>query len=320
MIQSVNQIDLYKKIDDDLMQRAGIHFSSIELTYSNKTDEKEILINVNENELTSIYVNEEDSMWSPSENELRFLQNLTIKDPSILFGEEGVTCNENIIGIAAHIHSKESGFQKTVDFGAIRNLEESRNIQIDYYFPPSSIRGIVNLDFFFYVKEVNNTKSFFANKSGMLLSNENLNSIELVVDGSGSSFPMTEFEDKDGPLWKIEKNWIDAEEDIFEVSNVNISLNTKHKLFPELKKETRVINRALMMNIMIQAMSLITQQVILIERHNVEEEDGVASGTILSAVLYWISTFDIDTSDMFSIQNSFMNNIETQTIEGENND
>ena len=118
---------------------------------------------------------------------------------------------------------------------------------------------------------------------------------------------------------KKKKNLIDAEEDIFEVSNVNISLNTKHKLFPELKKDTRIINRALMMSIMIQAMSLITQQVILIERHNVEE-DGIAAGTILSAVLYWISTFDIDTSDMFSIHNSFMSNIETQTIEGENND
>ena len=45
-----------------------------------------------------------------------------------------------------------------------------------------------------------------ANHKGMTLSYEDLNPIELVVDGR-IKFPITEFEEKDGPLWKIEKNW-----------------------------------------------------------------------------------------------------------------
>ena len=38
----------------------------------------------------------------------------------------------------------------------------------------------------------------------------------------------------------------------------------------------------MMMSIMIQAMSLITQQVIIIEKHNVEDEESLIPGTILS--------------------------------------
>ncbi|MEX6040478.1 hypothetical protein AB6G53_03050 [Staphylococcus haemolyticus] len=42
-----------------------------------------------------------------------------------------------------------------------------------------------------------------ANHKGMTLSYEDLNPIELVVDGAGSSFPITEFEEK---RWTIMEN------------------------------------------------------------------------------------------------------------------
>ncbi|MCM3518784.1 hypothetical protein [Staphylococcus xylosus] len=320
MIQSVNQISLYKKIDEDLLDASGIKFSPIELSYENITNNEEKYIDITHSESMEFHINEFDTMWSPKENNLRLEQLLTIDSPFKLFGDDGVACNENVIGLAAHIHSKESGFQKTVNFASIKNQEEKREIRIEYEFLPSTIRGVVHLDFFFYLKEVNDTRPYFANKSGMLLSGENLNSIDLIIDGVGSSFPITEFEQKDGPLWKIDYNWADPEDDVFEVSNINIALNIKHRLFPELKKDTRIINQAMMMSIMIQAMSLITQQVVIIEKCNIEDEDSLIPGTILSAVSYWVKTFEIDTTDIFSIQNSFMSNIESQNIGGGDND
>lgn len=320
MMQSVNQIALYKKIDEELLDVSGINFSPVELSYENITNNEEISIDVKNSETMEFHINEFDSMWSPKENNLRIEQVVTIDSPYKLFGEEGVTCNDNVIGFAAHIHSKESGFQKTVNFDSIRNQEGKKEIRIDYQFLSSTIRGIVHLDFFFYLKEVNDTLPYFANKSGMLLSEENLNSIDLIIDGVGSSFPMTEFEEKDGPLWKIDFNWADPEEDIFEVSNINIALNIKHRLFPELKKETRIINQAMMMSIMIQAMSLITQQVVIMEKYNVDDEDNLIPGTILSAVSYWVKTFEIDTTNIFTIQNSFIRKLDSQNLGGEDGD
>lgn len=320
MIQSVNQISLYKKIDDDLLDFSGVVFSPIELSYNSLENSDETYIDLSNLDSNEIQINEFDSMWAPSENNLRIEQIITIEKPYKLFGDEGVTCPNNIIGLAAHIHSKESGFQKTVDFASIKNQNESKQIKIDYQFVSSSLRGVVHIYLFFYLKNVNDTKPNFANRSGMVLSNEGLNSIDLIIDGVGSSFPMTEFEEKNGPLWRIEKNWTDPEEDIFEASNISIAFNIKHKLFPELKKETRIINQAMMMSIMSQAMSLITQQVVIFEKYSDIEEDSLLPGTILSAVAYWIKTFEIDTTNIFTIQNSFIQNIEKQGLGDEQND
>ena len=88
---------------------------------------------------------------------------------------------------------------------SFKNQANKLEITFDYNFEPSTIRGVINLDFFLYLKEVKDTLPYMANTQGMTLSYEDLNPIELVVDGVGSSFPITEFEDKEGPLWKIEK-------------------------------------------------------------------------------------------------------------------
>ena len=149
-----------------------------------------------------------------------------------------------------------------------------------------------------------------ANVEGMLLSNENINSIELVIDGEGSSFPITEFDDRKGPLWKLEKNWYSAEEDTFDASNVSLSLNISHPLFKEIRKETRRINQSYMNNIMTQAIAIIIQQVVIVEDYDLDDvEESLIPGTILSAVSYWVKTFDVDTSDLFTIQNSLMNSM-----------
>ena len=112
MIQSVNQISLYKKIDEELLNVSGIQFHPVELSYDNLSNNDEEYIDVSNVENMEFQINEFDSMWSPSENNLRIKQTLTIDNPSKLFGDDGITCTENVIGIAAHIHSKESGFQK----------------------------------------------------------------------------------------------------------------------------------------------------------------------------------------------------------------
>ena len=119
-------------------------------------------------------------------------------------------------------------------------------------------------------------------------------------------FPITEFEEKDGPLWKIEKNWTSPEDDTLDANNISIAFNIKHPLFQKLK-ETRRINSSYMNHIIIQAMAMIIQQVIIIEECSVEDEENLIPGTILSIVSY-CKTFNVDTSDIFTIQNSLMKN------------
>ncbi|EAE3409281.1 TPA: hypothetical protein PNM84_001333 [Listeria monocytogenes] len=315
MAQPINQISLYRKMTDDLLGEVGIYISAPEFKYMYEKNEKEILLNESFDGILTI--NEYDSMWSPNENNLEMSQLFRFENPSALFGESGVTMSNNKIGLAVHLHSKTSNFQKTLNVGTILNTEEPIEIRFYHHFPPASLRGDIQLDFFLYLKE--NVENFHqhASKVGMILSEGDIENIEIITDGDGSAFPMSEFEDKSGPLWRLEKNWVEANLDTFDSSNVNLSLNTAHPLFRQIKDGKTAVSRALMGDIMIQAMSLIIQEVILIEKNSIEDTTDALPESILMAVQYWVSSFEIDLSSLFSITNSIRLHWDRQMFEGD---
>lgn len=315
MAQPVNQISLYRKMTNDLLGKVGINISTPEFKYMNEKEKKEIILNESFDGILTI--NEYDSMWSPSENDLEVSQLFRFENPSVLFGEAGVTMPMNKIGLAVHLHSKTSNFQKTLNVGTIRNTENTEEIRFYHHFPPASLRGDIKLDFFLYLKESTESFNQHAAKVGMILSEGDIENIEIVIDGDGSAFPMSEFQDKSGPLWRLEKNWVEANIDTFDSSNINLSLNTAHPLFRQIKDGKTAVSRALMGDIMVQAMSMIIQEVIIIERNSIEDTNDALPESILMAVQYWVSSFEIDLSSLFSITNSVRMYWDRQMIEGD---
>ena len=316
MKQSTNQVALYRKIDEAKIEEAQVHFSPLELFYNDSNEDDPKPIDMNSLEDADIQINEFDSMWSPHENNLNIKQTLLVDNHKVLFGDEGVTCKENTIGYAVHIHSRNSGFQKILQIGSFRYNDENVQINFDYNFKAQSIRGTVNLDFFLFVKQANETKPFFANKPGMKLTLEDLNSFSIIVDGSGSSFPITEFSDKDGPLWKVNKNWTEASEDNFDSSQLSLMFNTKHSMFNKINKGEGQANKMLTGTITLQAMAMIINEVINVEKNDIEDEDSLIPGTILAVVSYWVETFNIMTNDMFTIQSSLFETMEKEMVQG----
>lgn len=306
MVRLNNQISLYKKMTIELENLVGIEVLPLKLSYTFEGEKRKI--EIKDLEETSISINDYDDLWSPTENELEIDQQFVFENPSLLYGVEGITLPENEIGIAVHIHSKSSNFQETINFGTVPNTNNPCTVIFNHTFLPSTLRGNIDFDFFLYLKSMKQKGNLQATKVGMILSENDLLNLNLIVDGIGSEFPMTEFHEKGGALWKIEKNWVDAEEDVFVSSNVNLSLNTAHPLFEQLKSGKTKLSRAMMDDIVIQAMSLIIQQVIIIDECDLSNEDSLPN-SILSAVNYWVSTFDIDTSNLFSINNSMKKNL-----------
>lgn len=151
----------------------------------------------------------------------------------------------------------------------------------------------------------------------MILTEEDIYNLTIIVDGEGSAFPISEFNEKNGPLWKLDKNWTDALEDTFDSSNVNLSLNIGHPLFAQIKDGKTRGNRILMGDIMIQSMAMIIQQVLLIEERNIDELDEASTTSILAVVKYWTQTFELDTSSLFSIMNSLRGKLERDMMGGE---
>lgn len=307
-----SQISLYKKIDNDLLEKIGVQIETY-LRYTDDSEDK--IIDVEER---SIAINEVDEGWSPNDHELSLNMSLKILEPMRLFGKNSITSAENTLGIGCHIYSKESHFQRTVPVGRFKSNNREVNINFDYTFPPSSLKGQVYIEFFVYLAEIKERFNYQADKAGMILTEENFLELELIVDGDGSVFPITEFNDKEGPLWKLEKHWVDASDAIFNSSNVSLSLNASHPLFDQIQKGKTRVSRAMMGDIMIQAMSQIIQQVLIIENNNIND-DNLYPNSILAAVKYWVESFEIeDTSSLFSISNSMRAYWERRLMRGEN--
>lgn len=316
MRQPTNQIALYRKIDEDYVEKAKLHFSPLTLSYESSEDEEAKYIELKDLEDSDIQVNEFDSMWSPNENNLKLTQTLFIDNHKSLFGEEGVTCLDNSIGFAVHIHSKSSSFQEIMKIDSFNYENENVKMTFECDFPAKRLRGSINLDFFLYVKDVRTTHPIFANKEGMKLTLDDLKSYTIIVDGEGSSFPITEFSEEGGPLWKVQANWIDPTEDIFDSSNLSLMFNDKHHMFNKVTKNNGPSSQFLFSTITIQAMAMIINKVVNIDGANIWDEDELMPGTIASAVGYWIQTFEVQTDDIFQIQSSLSKTIESQLTKG----
>lgn len=311
MVTNNNQIALYKKIDPELLEKTGV---TIEAYLKYQDDDEEKILSI---EASSIAINESDQEWSPNDHELTLDMTFDIIEPNRLFGRNSITAVGNTLGVACHMYSKESHFQKTVPVGNFNQTHSKVSLPFSYRFPPSTLKGQVYFEFFIYLARVEEILPYQADKVGMILTEENLLDLELTVDGEGSVFPITEFEDKEGPLWKLEKHWVDAGDAIFNSSNVSLSLNAAHPLFDQVQKGKTKWSRAMMGDIMIQAMSQIIQQVIIVENNNIEDED-LYPNSVLSAVKYWVESFEIDdVSSLFSISNSMRSRWERRLMEGE---
>jgi len=313
-----NQISLYNKIDESLVKDSGINLLFTGIEYKNNNEVTNVSVQEDYNNV--LVMNEMDDNWSPSEYELTLNHRLSIENPKLLFGETGVTMPGNSIGLAAHIYSKTANFQKTVDLFEVTYRKNAISYDFSHHFPVGVLNGKVEFEYFFYLKDVKETYFRHASKKGMVLTLEHISTMTLIVDGDGSAFPITEFEDKEGPLWKLETNWVEPNIEPFNSSTVNLSLNIKHPLFEQVKNGRTQISRAMMGDIMLQAMSLIIIEVIFKDQKNIEEKLEDTSDSILSAVQYWVESFDIDTSSIAGISNSMRVHWDRKMISGGNND
>ena len=65
MILSTNQIALYRKLNNEFIEKANVRFEQLKLSYISVDDLEEKEIEINEESLVSYNINEFDSMWSP---------------------------------------------------------------------------------------------------------------------------------------------------------------------------------------------------------------------------------------------------------------
>lgn len=310
----MNTFSLFKQIDQGLYKRIGIEVGDYSFSYSSDNNE-EINFEIEAKPFSTVVMSELNSEWMPENNNLVISQIIKLNKPQLLFGEEGVTLKENVLGIGMHIHSKTGMFQQTFSKAEIRFDKLKNEYLISHSFENSSLRGKVNLETFIYIKEIHQTHPKHAELQGMKVSQGNLSELHLLIDGQGSVFPIGEFSEEGGQLWKMEFSNFDASVDLMSFDNLRLLLNSKHRLFNQIKDGKTPISRGLMTEIMSQAMTLIISKVVEENAEDLVSDDIPEEGTILSAVKYWITTFEIKTDSLINISNSIKTKLE-QSIGG----
>lgn len=295
------EISLYRKIDDEYCDElhANVQVMVPELTYINSEPE-DVFIEYPDEAKESISINEYDDGWDPQLYGLHYHQSFKIGNPSAFFGHSEITDSANRIGVAVHIFSADSKFQKTMVLPQdVYDTVDSLDIEFDYDFEKSWMRGKINLEFFFFLKSSKVQHPFQANEEGMRLSYDNLFQTCLTVDGTGSTFPITEVENPGGPLWQMRKLWSDPLVDAFDASSVQIELNSKHPKFKALVNSSSTSNgvsAVLMEQIMAQAVAMIIAETAndMAADGSDFENDVPAEGSVAKVVQYWINLYDID--------------------------
>lgn len=293
----MQEINLYQKIDENYMEKAGIEVETPKLSYYDPFDEQEKIIILDDEVINFIELNKYESTWNPSGNNLKYSQNIYLKRPSEFFGKDKITDVENKIGIAVHVYSRTSKFQETIALNdSIASTDGEKEIIFEKEFDKSQLRGSIDIEFFFYLKKLECENTYQANEVGMKLSQTEIFKTRIVIDGDGSTFPITEVDNPDGPLWVIRKEWSDPATDTFDVTNVQVELNRKHKVFKSLVQAKGPTTQEFMSNIIKQSIAMIIYQAV--SDMNAQEEtwdfDIAEEGSILSVIKYWTEIFEID--------------------------
>ncbi|HFH9921126.1 TPA: hypothetical protein ACGO9B_001492 [Streptococcus suis] len=310
----MNTFSLFKQIDRKLYEEIGIEVEDYRISYYSEGEEIDFDMGVQP--FSTVVMSELSTDWMPENNDLVISQKIKFKNPEILFGVDGVTLEENTLGIGMHIHSRTAMFQQTISKAEIRFDDLKNEYYVSHHFDSSVLRGKVNIETFIYTKEINKIYPKHAEIQGMKVSQGNLSELSLVIDGTGSVFPIGEFSEENGPLWKMEFGNFDATVDMMSFDNLRLLLNNKHRLFNQIKDGKTPISRGLMTEIMSQAMTLIISKVVEENTEELLTNEVLEDGTIISAVKYWITTFEIKTDSLIDISNSIRVKLE-QSLNGD---
>ncbi|HFI0639017.1 TPA: hypothetical protein ACGO1U_001159 [Streptococcus suis] len=310
----MNTFSLFKQIDRKLYEEIGIEVEDYRISYYSEGEEIDFDMGVQP--FSTVVMSELSTDWMPENNDLVISQKIKFKNPEILFGVDGVTLEENTLGIGMHIHSRTAMFQQTISKAEIRFDDLKNEYYVSHHFDSSVLRGKVNIETFIYTKEINKIYPKHAEIQGMKVSQGNLSELSLVIDGTGSVFPIGEFSEENGPLWKMEFGNFDATVDMMSFDNLRLLLNNKHRLFNQIKDGKTPISRGLMAEIMSQAMTLIISKVVEENTEELLTNEVLEDGTIISAVKYWITTFEIKTDSLIDISNSIRVKLE-QSLNGD---
>lgn len=262
------------------------------------------------------YLMEGDSGFDPDNSEIQVAQAFSLDGLDQLFSASAdsllaVAMPRDIIGVAAVWWSDKSLLRGCeYDVGEISFEEARESPKKTFTFRKSFGKGILAgtlyVQYMLYLKEAKGKrKPGFANIQGTMLGHLGV-ALKIMVDGEGSTFPISIVSQEGEPLWWTEIHIDDPYDDAFSEEFFNIIINDKHPAFGNLGQEAGYTKAPIFAVIIAGAI----EELFLYLRYeldydfNASDQNNMAPGTIANAVNWMITTFGIDTANITALHKS----------------
>lgn len=293
---------LYPVLTSNLIEKAGIETEPTEISYLDDGDYYPLSMEDKEgdDQKFSARLSDVRCVWSADTHNLILKKTGSVQHPDLLFGKDGIVPHDANIGIAGIWSSKRSDLHGTIQYGKFGMRVNAYNFDQEYRFESGELRGSIHFKLVLYLKEAGQPyaeESHLANQTGIILGI--IEEFDLIIDGSGSVFPIYYVNESDRPLWWVNFSSTDPFEDAFDDQNVVLYLNQAHPSYGELKINDSLRESPLFLEVISSALYIIVQSVkelVNEEWEDIDAGENLEQGTIAEAISYFINKLGWDTS------------------------
>ena len=296
-------INFYPTIDSGLLSEIKLSCSFQFFSYvENEKKFNEIHSFIDENRFITL---DSKSEFDKELQDLCVRVVLSIENPSLLFGKNGVAPTNSIIGVAVEIFSQKSKYRNTaISKTSIESNGDKQKYICELIIPKKTILDQVEINTHLYlakgVFELDETEAFLNNKQGTLLGL--VDKKTLFLSGAGSLFPINNIVMDSKKLWEINIDYENPEEDLLSES-ISLNLNVKNKDFEFLDPSSKSYCSRLIYEVMANAVTVLLLD--LKEKGYLDNLNGMyESGSVLEFAKYLKNRLNIDFSDAHAISSS----------------
>lgn len=315
-----NEILFHKELNEKLFFKIGYETEPFKFSYFDGEQEKSILIEQNQedsNKGDHIFLQDIEAVWEPSVYNLIVEKKIFINNPAFLFTENGIAAPDAVLGIALNWFSKSSNQRGTVKIDSLtREHKGTFSANLKKVFEKNQLNGEITFEVVIYLERPARFQAaWYSNQSGTILGK--LESQLIILDGSGSSFPILEVSAPGMPLWFVNFNTTDFLTDPFTEDYVCINLNSAHKNYKFINDKKGDFNAPMLVEVLSSALQVIVQKTLdSPQRENIINGMNLEEGSIGQAIYYFLKTFNWDISSPEKLAETIRNDLESR-IEGE---
>lgn len=290
-----SNIPLFPYLSEDLLTQIKIRTKSFCFFYKDQNNIHELKTEPLEALSTINGISDDEGIWDIERQNLGVNVNYSIENLKCLFGPQGIVCQSATLGIAVVWTSIESQQRGVFPIGTFSADQSTKDFRGEKIFEIAQLRGHVKFTTVIYIAapgEAEDDELHLANITGYRLGE--FDSYTVKLDGRGSVFPIFEVYAPDMPLWYVKCDWEDPTIDAL-TETVSINLNTAHKNYKYIdKKQEQSFNRALLIEIMSGAISVIIEKARTdpINWEKIINYEDIEEGSIGQAICYLKDTLE----------------------------